>query len=113
MARKKKNVIKKFVIAIKDYDVTKVGIENGTIKMPYENSEYLVFFNSDFLSVSEMSGLRKFIKKVGLKKADVQHHWSGLIDQNFTLTEILFSGTDDEFRKLCDEKYIKYLLGVK
>jgi hypothetical protein len=113
MAKKSKEQGKTYVIAIKDYDKTEEAIKSGEIKMAYENDRYMDFFKPDFLKVKEMPQLKKFIKKTGQKKAEVQHYWSGLIDQNYTLAQITYTKEENEFRKLCDGEYIKYLHGLK
>jgi hypothetical protein len=109
----KKKVLNKYVIAVKGIDGLLNGLEKGNIRLPGKVEDYKKLFASSTAKQSEIKGLGKFIKKLGLVKKDCILYWEGLITDGYTLTDVICEGGDNALRPLCDGENIKYLTDAK
>lgn len=106
MAKKNEN---QHVLAVKDYQELMKELKEGETRLPGNNKElFKQLLSSPVAMVSELKGLRKFIKKVKASKKDVGHYWEGLLVDGYTLISVEHEN-DRELRLMCDGGKIKFV----
>jgi hypothetical protein len=103
----------KFVLAAKDMNGFLSNQENGLLHMPGKAEDYKALFNSMYLRLDNIKDLGKFIKKVGLVRAECGMYWESLMLDGFTLFAIESAIGDAHVSELCDGKNIKFLTTAK
>jgi hypothetical protein len=106
MAKKNEN---QHVLAVKDYQGFMKELEEGKARLSGNNKELCKqLLSSPIAMVSELKGLRKFIKKIKASKKDVGHYWEGLLVDGYALIAVEHEN-DRELRQMCDGEKMKFV----
>lgn len=98
-----------YVLAARNLDGVLSELGKGLLRMPGKAEDYRALFSSASLSLKDMKGLGRFIKKMGLSKGECGMYWEALVTDGFTLYAIESGMRDTQLAELCDGKNIKFL----
>ncbi|MDO8686224.1 MAG: hypothetical protein Q7J78_06100 [Clostridiales bacterium] len=110
--KSKNKELNKYVIAVKDLELTNEALKNETITLPYQKSIYRDLIATAGKKVSNLKELKKFIKIQKKTKAEVIHYWEGMIKEGFTLMDVVYESKTPSIERLCDNPKIKYICKV-
>jgi len=100
----------KYIIAVKDYENTVKKLISGEINTGRDADVYKTLFDNVLFSCSNMSELKKYIKKNKYNKKDCEHYWESLLSNNKTLITVTYDTDDENFiENTCDNEYLTYV----